>query len=649
MVLSVRLFGTFMICDAAGNELSLQTRKSRALLAFLALQPGKVISRERLMTLLWSDRGIKQARQSLNNALMSIRRLGTKHGTKILESDRESVSLVNGVIDTDVSAFQELRAKRPVCAAALYVGPFLDGLSIPDDAFEEWLVAARSEFQNKACETLRKAADEALEANDRRAAIAALRRTLELDPLLEDVHRQLMQLLNQTGDRTAALRQYEICADILQRELQIKPDSATKRVLAQIKVAGGPLEAGSIYTETGLANRPSIAVLPFDNISGNPEHDYFADGMTEDITAELSRFRNLFVIDRRSSFAYRGLSVKVQDVAGDLGISYGLVGSLRISGKRLRIATQLIEAATGKQIWAERYNREIEDVFSVQDEITEAIVSTFETQIGAIERQKARRKPPGQLDAWECYQRGLWHLYRTTKTDNAEAKLLMDRSIDLDGEFSLAHTGLSHIYHQQAALGWAEDTAEAYRRAGIAARRAVEIDPCDAQAHVALGRAYMLQGESEACLAEFREALDLNSNSAFASYRFGTAFVFAGRAREALPLLRAAVRQSPRDPERYRFDRMIGIAYFMLAEHEDALPWLQASSRQSGNDFWTHLGLAANYAALGDPTSSKASLKKTLEIKSDLTMRFVANFLRGQCGQYNDYYLQQLRKAGVPE
>jgi TolB-like protein/Tfp pilus assembly protein PilF len=594
MVLSVRLFGAFMICDAAGNELSLQTRKSRALFAFLALRPGKLVSRERLMALLWSDRGTKQARQSLNNALMSIRRLGTEHRADILESDREAVSLVNGVINTDVAAFRDLRTTRPMRAAALYVGPLLDGLSIPDDVFQEWLVAARSEFQNEVCETLRNAADEALAANDPRAAIAALNRALQLDPLREEIHRQLMRLLHQTGDRTAALRQYEICADILERDLQIQPDAATKLALAEIKAAGEFLDAGSNPIDRGHAKRSSIAVFPFDNISGGPAHDYFADGMTEDITAALSRFRSLFVIDRRSAFAYRGRSVKVQDVAKDLGISYGLVGSIRINAKRLRIAAQLVEAVTGKQIWAERYDREIEDVFSVQDEITDAIVSTFETQIDAVERQMARRKPPGQLDAWQCYQRGLWHLYQTTKTDNAEAQLLMDRSIDLDAEFSLAYVGLSHIYHQQAALGWAEDSAEAYRRAELAAKRAVEIDPCDAQGHVALGRAYMLQGDSAAGITELREALDLNANSAFASYRLGTAFVFAGRARDALLPLRAAVRQSPRDAERYRFDRMIGVAHFMLAEHEEALPWLQASARQSGNDFWTQLGLAGN-------------------------------------------------------
>jgi TolB-like protein/Flp pilus assembly protein TadD len=628
----------------------------RALLAYLATHPKEQHAREKLMGLLWSDRDAQHARQSLNNALMQIRKIGAEHGVALLTSNREIVSLVNGAIDTDIIAFQSLRTEQPKQAAALYTGPFLDGLSIPDDTFEEWLLSTRAALHNAACEVLRDAAEAAAREGDLETAIAMLNRALECDPLLEDAHRRLMQLHHQSGNRTAALRQYEICANILLRELQIKPDPATERAFAEIKTATAErsLAPAQIRTraEAAKANRranlPSIAVLPFENLSPSPEHDFFAGGMTEDIISELSRFRGLFVIDRRSSFAYNGQSVKLQDVARELDVGYVVEGSVRVVGEHLRVTAQLVEATTSKQIWAERYDRSIESIFSVQDEIAETIVATFEAQIGLVERQLARRQQTSDLNAWECYQRGLWHLHRKTKVDNTEAKLLMERSIHLDAEFSLAYTGLSHVHHQQAALGWAGITDEAYRQAKLAAERAVSIDPYDAQARAALGRSYMLQGETETCLTELREALNLNPNLAFASNRLGAALVFAGRAREALCPLRSAIRLSPQDPERYRFDRMLGIAHFMLAEHEAALPWLQAAERQSGHDYWSCLGLAANYAAMGEPGLSKAALAHALEIKPDLTMASVAHFLRGQCAQYNDSYLTQLRKAGLP-
>ena len=196
-----------------------------------------------------------------------------------------------------------------------------------------------------------------------------------------------------------------------------------------------------------LPDKPSLAVLPFTNMSGDPEQEYFSDGITEDIITELSRFRSLFVIARNSSFHYKGQSPKVQDVGRELGVQYVVEGSVRKAGNRARITAQLVEAASGNHLWAERYDRDLDDIFAVQDEVTNAIVTAIEPTLGSAERDRARRKPTGRLDAWESYQRGLWHTYRNTAADNTEAQVFFRRAIELDPDFAPAHAGLAHAIY----------------------------------------------------------------------------------------------------------------------------------------------------------------------------------------------------------
>ena len=240
MVLSLKLFGGFRIQNSSVEDLELRIRKTRALLAYLATHAGDPQPRERLMALLWSDRSTKQARQSLNTALMSIRKLADGEKTSLIDSDRERITLLTDAVDVDVVRFRLLRAREPAEASALYEGAFLDGISVADQAFEEWLIATRYQFHTEVCDALRRAADVAVTEGDLTAAIAVLRRQVGLDPLLEEGHRRLMQLLFEIGDRTAALRQYEICAKILRRELQIEPDALTEQTVAEIKDGRGP-------------------------------------------------------------------------------------------------------------------------------------------------------------------------------------------------------------------------------------------------------------------------------------------------------------------------------------------------------------------------------------------------------------------------
>jgi adenylate cyclase len=253
-------------------------------------------------------------------------------------------------------------------------------------------------------------------------------------------------------------------------------------------------------TEAHLAipHKPSIAVLPFSNMSGDPDQDYFSDGITEDIITALSKIRWFFVIARNTTFTYKEQNVDVKQVAKDLGVRYVMEGSVRKAGDRVRVTAQLIDAKTGGHVWADRYDRDLADIFELQDEMTQTIVAAIEPELSSVERERARRKPPGSLDAWGSYQRGLWHLHRFTKSDNEEAEQLFQRAAKLDPGFSGAFMGLAIVGYWDVLFGHAKSPEETLAKAFTAAHTAVSLDDKDAMAHWALGRVYTQMGESEA-------------------------------------------------------------------------------------------------------------------------------------------------------
>ncbi len=263
-------------------------------------------------------------------------------------------------------------------------------------------------------------------------------------------------------------------------------------------------------------------MLPFDNMSGDPEQEYFADGITEDLITALSKIRWFFVIARNSTFTYKDRAVDVTQVAQELGVRYVLEGSVRKGGNRVRVSAQLIDATTGRHVWAERYDREIEDIFALQDEMTQTIVAAVEPELGAAERERAARRPPEGLDAWETYQRGLWHLWRFVREDNAKALQLLRRARELDPGFAAAHAYEAYSHFLNVVLGWAEDPAESLSAGMTAAKEALALDDKDAMAFAALGRVHLMRGEHDASIAALDTAIDLNPSFAQAYHGQGS-------------------------------------------------------------------------------------------------------------------------------
>lgn len=399
-----------------------------------------------------------------------------------------------------------------------------------------------------------------------------------------------------------------------------------------------------------LPDKPSIAVLPFDNMSGDPEQVFFADGIAEDVITALSRFSSLFVIARNSSFTYKGQAVDIAQVGRDLGVRYVVEGSVRKAGNRVRITAQLIDAASGNHLWADRFDGSLDDVFDLQDQITEQIVVAVEPEIGAHEREQARRKPPENLDAWELVQRGLSHLYRFNSGDRAEAARLLKRAVAMAPEFAAAHAHLADALRSSASVDKAIFDGKTDASARAVAEKAVSLDPKEPVARYVLGRLHVGAGEFELAIGEFRAAIAINPNFARGHYGLGWSYYGGvGDLERALTHYEAAIRLSPRDPLRWLPLALKGVALNALGRHDEAVEFCRLACQVPDTGFIPVTHLAGALAEAGNKREALAMVNKAMQLQPALSIPF----LRGQFSPLNEtmmtILLDSLRKAGVPE
>ena len=428
-------------------------------------------------------------------------------------------------------------------------------------------------------------------------------------------------------------------------EQQLKNIAWPVRVY-RVRLSG---EAAQSLPALALPDKPSIAVLPFTNMSGDPEQDYFADGMTEDIITGLSRARWLFVIARNSSFAYKGRSTDVKQVAQELGVRYVLEGSVRKVGERVRISAQLAEGTSGRQLWAKRYDRELSDIFAMQDEITETIIGAVEPELGKVERRRSAGKRPDNLDAWDLYQRGMSHLYEYTKDDLQRARQYFAQAIARDPQLGPAHSGLAETYYYEGVYGFADSISDNREKALAPALRAVVLDAEDAGAHCTLGRAYYMRRAYDAAFRELKTALELNPSLALAHYGLGATLVFSGRAEEGIPHLTAAIRLSPHDPNMGSFLVRLADAAYFLERYEEAAEWARRALQQPNFQWSRYTVLIAALAQLGRLDEAKNCIQELRIKRPNTTIEFVREtHLFGDTASFA-HYLHGLRMAGLPD
>jgi adenylate cyclase len=401
-----------------------------------------------------------------------------------------------------------------------------------------------------------------------------------------------------------------------------------------------------------IPDKPSIAVLAFNNLSGDPGQEYFSDGITEDIITELSRFSELFVIARNSSFQYKGKSLDVRQVGRELGVRYVLEGGIRRAGDRVRISAQLVDAVTGAHRWAERYDRKLDDVFAVQDEVARTIVATLAVYVNKAEAERARSKPPTSWQAHDYYMRAadnfgaFWSSFRVEELYEAQRHLAC--CLSADPKYARAHAMLSHTY-MAAALNPLDDNfmkASTFDRAHQLAVTAVQLDSNLPQAHAILGIVLTWKRQHDAAIAAFEKAIALNPN--FTEWRYAAVLIFAGEFGRAIDVIDAHIRLDPFYPPQML--NWLGLTRYMLRQYSEALPPLRECISRVPDYPFGHIVLAATYAQLGKSDAAQAEAAEVLRIHPKLTI--VAPLRR--LGVFKDpedaaHYFEGLRKAGLPE
>jgi adenylate cyclase len=454
-----------------------------------------------------------------------------------------------------------------------------------------------------------------------------------------------------------------VISDMVLQNVQTKLDHrfadqgtlALKNIDQPVRIwtwVGDGFDPGKHDNSQSQPDRPSIAVLPFTNMSGDPEQEYFSDGLTEDIITELSRFRNLFVIARNSSFTYKGQAVKIQEVARDLGVNHVVEGSVRKAGNRVRVTAQLVDGLNGNHLWVERYDRDLEDIFAVQDEIAQSIVSCLPGRLENAGTELAKRKHTSNMNAYDYLLLGLERFRRFTKEKNAEARILFRKAVELDPLYARAHALLASTDVWDVLTEWRDEPLDS---AFESVQTALSLDHDDSWSHAILGYMLFLRGQDEEADHELQQAIALNANDADVAAVAANVLVYFGRWEEALDRINKAIRLNPHPPGSYHWYQ--ALALFSGRNYEQTIKAI----RKVGPDYAPgHAYLAACYAHLHRLDEATAALATFSEIRTELLEASGndvhpsnAALLRERATRYrvpgdSEHLLAGLRKAGLP-
>jgi TolB-like protein/Flp pilus assembly protein TadD len=410
--------------------------------------------------------------------------------------------------------------------------------------------------------------------------------------------------------------------------------------------AASAIAPGSDSPALPLPDRPSIAVLPFANMSGDAEQEYFADGISEDLITALARIRWLFVIARNSTFVYKQRAVDVKEVARALGVRYVLEGSVRRAGKRLRVSAQLIDATTGAHHWAERYDRELGDIFAVQDEITRSVVAAIEPRLLAAEGVRALSRSSDDLGAWELVARAQTHVWRLTRSDNEAATNALKRAVEAYPDYAPARSLLGFCLVFAAHNGWID------REKGLLAgrqhiARAIALDDCDPWGQIAFGYLSMMERRTEESIAAFRRAVDLNPNSAAAHCYLSHGLAFAGQDREAITHGEDAIRLSPLDPEMAMMLGGIAVAHYTAGRYAEALRYASELLRLRPGFHGAQRLRCASLAQVGRADEAREFLVAVRRDQPQLSIDWIRASVPYQTPELTERFLEGMRKAGL--
>jgi len=415
-----------------------------------------------------------------------------------------------------------------------------------------------------------------------------------------------------------------------------------------IKTPAPPGEIASVEKMAfPLPDRPSIAVLPFNNLSGDPAQDYLSDGTTENIITALSKILNLFVIARNSTFSYKGKTVKVQEIAEDLGVRYVLEGSVQKAGQRVRITAQLVDGLTGRHLWAERYDRQIGDIFALQDDITNQVVTALEVKLTEGEAARISRRQTDNTDAYELFRRGL-ELYRQgTRTDNEQARRIFEKAVALDPGFADAWCFLGYTHQDDWYFGWSTNAPQSLERAAELAHKAQVLDDASPCPYMLLETIHLWRRDYDRAIAYGEKAVALEPNHADATLQLARTLTYAGRPEETIELTKKAMRLSPYYPDLYL--GVLGTAYRLMGDYDEAIAAYDKRRDRNPHSTMPYLGLALVYSEVGRDEEAKAAAAEVLKRNPEISLKQVRNRLPYKDPAEVERILAALRKAGLPD
>lgn len=637
-VLSLQLLGDFQVRDTAGRPLNISAKKARALLAAIALAPAGALPRERIAGLLWSDRGEIQARSSLRQTLTVLRKELGNAAEPVLGGGDDRIEFAPDRISADAITFARLAASAERDdlrgAVALWRGELLADTFIADPAYEEWLAAERSRYRDMMTTVLERLLP--LETAAERIALA--KKLLALDPLRETSHLALMRACADAGDRAQALQYYSACRETLKRELGVAPGREIEALRERLQTDGATAEPKEAPLSPGAAERPSILVLPFTNLSGDAGQQYLSDGITEDIIIQLSRFHELKVTARSAAFHFHGADVDSSAAARSLGARYVVKGTARASNNRMVISCQLLDAETEGLLWGERYDRASTDVFSLQDELVARIVTALGGQLVAVGASAIRRKPTENWSAYDYFLKGrdLCNLGREEASEPYFTK-----AVEIDPYFALAHA-----WRAIGLLGkfWFLAEPAFAQQALTSAERALELDANEAMAHHASGTALNYAHKFDRAEFHFRRALELNPLEVNVSSDFANLLLHTGRHAEALTMIDEALRRDAYPPPWIRYTK--GKILFFSERFGEAINALDNGSVYT---YRAHAYLAAAHAYLGNIAEARRHVDLMRTTKPGVTFSVFEVTTAFADPAILDVLRGGLRKAGFDE
>jgi TolB-like protein len=433
--------------------------------------------------------------------------------------------------------------------------------------------------------------------------------------------------ISEPGGIAISRRVFEDVRDRLDTAFLDAGEQTLKNIARPVQIwrwkPGGGLPPASPNGTFPVPQGPSIAVLPFDNMSGDPEQEYFSDGITEDIITALSKFRWFFVSARNSTFSYKGQAVDIKQIGRDLGVRYVLEGSVRKAGNRVRVTAQLIESETGNHIWAERYDRDLVDIFDLQDDIQQAIVSSVEPELSLAEHQRATRTGAENLTTWDLCHQAMWHLNQRTREDTGTSERLFQQAIAADRNLAMAHAGYSWLLYDLSYLGFVDDPTATLKKSLDLAEAAVKLDERLPLAHVQWGRSLTWHGDTERAIEAQRHGLELNPNFALGYQALATSLYADGQHELSLEASVQAIRLSPRDPLRWATETIRGLNFMELGDMDAAETAFTTAARVGGHIHWTKIFLANLRTEQGRLAEAQDQIAYVLLRQPELTVATV--------------------------